>query len=97
MLLEIGDRASADDRDTAAQPFGQSSQQRLQPRRDGDRLGRLGEIDQSAVEVEEERRIGKEREGRAPVWNSHAPRWQARRQISRAAYSSISSGSVPQI
>ena len=45
MALEIDDRPAADDRHAAAEPVGQTLEQRMEVARHSDRVGRLGELD----------------------------------------------------
>ena len=74
----IGDRAPGDERDRAGERARQRRQQRCDGGVDADRVGRGGELEQGAVDVEEQRRSRPSGGGRAWPARAAAPRAAAR-------------------
>jgi len=54
VALQIGERTAADDRQPPVQPPAQPLEHRLEVRRNADRVGRRGQLDQGTVEIEEQ-------------------------------------------
>lgn len=64
MPLEVGEPPAADDGEAPVEPHRETLQQARQLARHPDRVGRVGELDQSAVEIEEQGRAVEQRERR---------------------------------
>ena len=65
MAFEIGDRAAADDRRRPSSRWRRRVEQRRESGGHADRVGRVGELDERAVEVEEKRGIVEQAKGGA--------------------------------
>ena len=60
MPFEVGERTSADDGEPPVESAAKPIEQRSQLRRDANRVGRLGQLDQGPVEIEEQCRAGEQ-------------------------------------
>jgi hypothetical protein len=75
MAAQIVDGAAADDGEASLEPLREPVEQRLQAARHGDRRRSVGQLDQSAVEVEKQGR-GSESRQRRRLGFGHGLRWQ---------------------